>query len=96
MYSLYYYAENYCYIGDTKGKEKDILVTRLKHSIIDTINALISIELSFNKGDKSNFAYGDKFLSLINGNDLSDKLGEIWKDYSIYAESQVKKRILRR
>ena len=96
MYSLYYYAENFCYLDDVKGKEKDELVTELRHSIEDTINSLISIELSFKKGYKSNELYGDKFLSLIRDKDLSERLMKVWKGYSGYAEKQVMKRVLRR
>ena len=96
MYALYFYAENYCYIDEYDGKDKDFFVTRLQHAIQDVINSLISIELSFKKGYKSNEMYGDKFLSLIKEKSLSCDLREIWKDYYGYADKQVKKRILRR
>lgn len=96
MYSLQYYADNYCFIDDYKGKAKDMFITRLRNSICDVINGLISIELSFEKGYKSNLKYGDKFMSLIRDEDLSSDLREIWKNYLGYADNQVSKRILRR
>ena len=96
MYSLNFYADNFSLIFDTRGKERDYLVKRLRHSVTDVIDSLIDIQLSFNYDMKKNQAYSEEFLGLINGKDLSEYLSEVRKDYFTYAEGQIKRRILRR
>lgn len=96
MYALSFYADNFDCIDEYKGKTKDLLVTRLLHSVTDVMDSLINIQLSMNCDENDNNEYADKFLSLIEGKNLVCCLKDIRKDYLDYANDQVKTRILRR
>lgn len=97
MYSLNYYSNKTeaMALGEIEIDE-DVVMTRIEHSINDTIDSLINIQLSMKMGRKNDKLYGEKFMSLISGDDLVHYLGDFYDDYLDYANDQINKRILRR
>ena len=85
------------YVGSYYGNE-DILfdTTEARRAIRHTIDNLISIELSVEKDGKKLMEYADKFMDLINSNFVGDVLPELYANYVLYADKEIKKRIRNR
>lgn len=96
IYSLMYSLDYYRHITDNleNSNENEILKTR--EAIKNTVDSLIDIELSFNKGLVERKRYADKFMELLNNVNLKDILEDIDEDYIDYAFYEIKKRVLRR
>lgn len=93
LYSLNFYHDKIQVINDDTSKDD---IFRINDSVRSVIDSLIDIELSFNKNNKSNKVYSDKFMDLIVDKDIDFIVGDVYPDYVDYAYSQVKKRLLRR
>ena len=92
MYSLDYYRQKTMDLENCS--EEDI--RKVRQAIRDTIDALIDIELSFDKRVIERKRYGDKCMDLLDSDDIKDTIEYIYEDYKDYAFHEIKKRVLRR
>ena len=85
MYSLDYYHKN-CF-------EKDVNYNSLVHSIKDTIDALIKIELSYEGNPYKLRQYSEKFMDLLSSWGKNSILKDIYPGCLNYANSELKRNI---
>lgn len=87
------YLENLC---SSNESNRLIEINSAIKSIKDTINNLISIELSIEKDNTKLKEYSDKFMDLICSKDIDEMVGVLYPNYYEYATKQIKSRILKR
>ena len=87
------YLENLCSDRDDDGL---IEINGAIKSIKDTINNLITIELSIEKDKIKLNDYSNKFMDLIGSKGIDEMIGVLYPDYYKYASEQIKSRILKR
>ena len=75
------------------SEEGKIDRNRLRMTIRDVIDNLISIELSRGLSKKELNSYGDKFMDLLSSTFVSDIVPYFYPNYVNYADKQIKKRI---
>lgn len=95
LYSLdTYYQKHSLYVDMIIDNKKDMHTKVLiERAVMETLDNLINIELSFNKSIKELNMYGDKFLDLLKSSNLRRALSVIYPNYMEYAEEQIKKKI---
>jgi len=95
MYSLNYYFENMLDYMEALNNQEDIMLDLLliKDAIRDTIDSLITIELSTENNQDKLKIYSEKFLDLISSKDVYECLKIFDPKYKIYTEREIKKRI---
>ena len=97
MYSLSAYSKRKDELFNAGPDGKDeLFTTGLEHSITDTIDSLINIQLSKKLDYSQNKLYGEMFMDLISSDIVKGCLADLNDDYLDYANDEVKKRILRR
>ena len=98
LYSLNGYTNMlYEYLAADYGDiEADLSAREARRAVRHTIDNLISIELAVEKDRHKLKEYGDKFIDLISGEFIGDVLPELYPNYAVYAEKQIKKRIRNR
>lgn len=98
MYSLNFYFEKIDEFVDGKVLEEDYddEIKRVGQSILNVIDSLIDIQLSFKKDDYENKIYAERFMDLISDDDLYSYLTDFNDKYLGYANREINKRILRR
>lgn len=95
MYSLNYYFENMFDYMESVENHKDTMfdILLIRNAIRDTIDSLISIELSLEKDSIGLRMYEEKFMDLISSSDVAEDLKIFDPKYMVYAEKEIKKRI---
>ena len=96
LFTLSCYQDIFSTFNDNHGhitanERNDII-----ESIKQVINNLITIELSFGKERHELVEYSRKFMDLIGSYDLCSRLSYFYPEYYLYAEKQIKERILKR
>lgn len=98
MYSLNFYFEKIDELVDGKIFEDDydLEIDRVGTSIINVIDSLIDIHMSFKYDDSANKIYADKFMDQISNDDLFSYLSDFNDKYLGYANREINERVLRR
>ncbi len=99
LYSLNVYSDAYYeYIASSYSTDnKSVDLGKIIENIEDTIDNLISIELSMHGNSIAKLSiYGDKFMDLIGSDNLKNKFKDVYPNYIKYAEKQIKRRIRER
>ena len=95
LYSLNAYNDIELDFLDSKNNDSDIAIdqTVLVESIQDTLNSLVSIELSVENDSKILKMYGNKFMDYLSSDFVRHILKDLYPGYLGYAEELVKKKI---
>ena len=98
LFSLDEYNAGYLDYLEKLASDEDAVVDihNIKMAIKNTINNLITIELSMVKDKHELLQYRDKFMDLIGDDDVREVLSIFYPRYYGYADMQTKKRILER
>lgn len=99
LLSLDEYHDGYIHFLKSLAMDKDdeaIDINAMKMAIINTINNLISIELSMNNDKQELIKYRDKFMDLLGSVGMELEVKRFYPKYYEYAEEQLKRRILER
>ena len=97
LFSLDEYHLGYLNYLEKLAEDYELVdISVIKRAIKNTINNLITIELSMTKDKNELIQYRDKFMDLIGSKGIDDMLGMFYPKYYGYAEMQTRKRILER
>jgi len=88
MYSLDYYNEN---VYETET-DRDLM----EHSIKDTIDSLIDIELSVETDSKKLRLYKENFMDMLSDDSMEVYLGEFFSDYIDYSNCELTQRLIKK
>lgn len=98
MYSLNFYFEKIDDLVDGKicDEDYDFEIERIGVSILNVIDSLIDIHMSFKYDDRINKIYAEKFMDEISNDDLFSYLCDFNDKYLGYANREINERVLRR
>lgn len=99
LFSLDEFHNGYMRYLESFAMDKDdeaLDINAMKMAIRNTINNLISIELSMNNDKQKLIKYRDKFMDLLGSVGIELEIKKFCPKYYEYAEAQLKRRILER